>query len=83
MLNWLNQEIEEGAVVYKGHQQGSHGNLVGIVNKDNGDGDIEVDWHFELFSLPVKIQGRFMKNERAARMVRLDDSVLASLHHPN
>lgn len=79
MLNWLNQEIEEGAVVYRGHRQGLHGDLVGVVYKDHGDGYYTVKWRFELFDKPL-ISTREIKCSGAV-LVRLDDNVLASLYH--
>lgn len=80
MYNWLNQQIEEGAVVFRGHRQGLHGDLVGVVWKDHGDGYFTVKWHFELFEKP-EMTTRQTKVPGAV-LVRLDESVLTSLHHP-
>jgi len=78
MKNWLNQDIEEGSVVYRGNRQGVHGDKIGIVTSDLGDNRVMVNWLFELRYTAAKIDVRCA--EPGAILVRVDDSVLASLY---
>lgn len=79
MKNWLGQEIEVGVVVYRGHRQGSHDDMVGVVSQDHGDGSFTVKWHFALVVRGVPCYKETRCNGFV--LVRLDESVLTSLNN--
>ena len=81
MKNFLNQEIGEGSVVYRGERQGSHGRLVGVVDIDHGDGNATVAWNFELFERWQRVTRRHIVSIRS--LVVLDEDVLKSISEEN